>query len=202
MPRSHRHRGRAGGALWRAAWRGGRRQPRRRGVPRCRSPRPRPRNPTKTLTNSNPKKIHEMEENQSVRMEELPLRIGFPSFSLRIGWEDGVDLEGKREGRRHGGWSSGGKKNGRSRKRRLAEWACIRLSRATAHGATESRQSMWHDSAFPRQARCNACASVAARSRRSMWCDSSGSRTTGLGAAKKASFWKFRSVQVIIKILD
>ena len=29
------------------------------------------------------------------------------------------------------------KKNGRSRKRRLAGWACIRLSRATAHGATQ-----------------------------------------------------------------
>ena len=33
--------------------------------------------------------------------------------------------------------SSGGKKNGRRRKRRLAVWACIRLSRATAHGATQ-----------------------------------------------------------------
>ena len=34
---------------------------------------------------------------------------------------------------------SGGKKNGRRRKSRLAGWACIRLSRATAHGATQSR---------------------------------------------------------------
>ena len=33
---------------------------------------------------------------------------------------------------------SGGKKNRRRRKRRLAGWACIRLSRATAHGATQS----------------------------------------------------------------
>ena len=33
--------------------------------------------------------------------------------------------------------SSGGKKNGWRRKRRLAGWACIRLSRATAHGATQ-----------------------------------------------------------------
>ena len=32
---------------------------------------------------------------------------------------------------------SGGKKNGRRRKRRLAGWACIRLSRATTHGATQ-----------------------------------------------------------------
>ena len=32
---------------------------------------------------------------------------------------------------------SGGKKNGRRRKSRLAGWACIRLSRATAHCATE-----------------------------------------------------------------
>ena len=98
--------------------------------------------------------------------------------------------------------SSGGKKNGRRRKRRLAEWACIRLSRATAYGATQSRQSMWHDSALPCQAHCNACASVAARSRRGMWRDPSGSRVTGLGATKRASSWKFRSVQVIIKILD
>ena len=30
---------------------------------------------------------------------------------------------------------SGEKKNGRRRKRRLAGWICIRLSRATAHGA-------------------------------------------------------------------
>ena len=43
-------------------------------------------NPTKTLTNSNPKKIREIEENQSVRMEELPSMIGFLSFPLRIGW--------------------------------------------------------------------------------------------------------------------
>jgi len=27
-----------------------------------------------------------MKKNQSVRMEELPSRIGFPSFPLRIGW--------------------------------------------------------------------------------------------------------------------
>ena len=27
-----------------------------------------------------------MEENQSVRMEELPSMIDFPSFPLRIGW--------------------------------------------------------------------------------------------------------------------
>ena len=32
---------------------------------------------------------------------------------------------------------SGGKKNGRWRKRRLAGWACIRLSRAKACGATQ-----------------------------------------------------------------
>ena len=42
--------------------------------------------PYKTLTNSNPKKIREMEENQSVRMEELPSRISFPLFPVRIGW--------------------------------------------------------------------------------------------------------------------
>ena len=33
---------------------------------------------------------------------------------------------------------SGGKKNGTRRKRRLAGWACIRLSRAKACGATQS----------------------------------------------------------------
>ena len=32
---------------------------------------------------------------------------------------------------------SGGKKNGRRRKRRLAGWTCIKLIRATAHGETE-----------------------------------------------------------------
>ena len=32
---------------------------------------------------------------------------------------------------------SGGKKNGRRRKSRLAGWACIRLSRAKACGATQ-----------------------------------------------------------------
>ena len=40
-----------------------------------------------------------MEENQSVRMEELPSRIDFPSNRI----ENGVDLKGEREGRRHGG---------------------------------------------------------------------------------------------------
>ena len=54
---------------------------------------------------------------------------------------------------------SGGKKNGRRRKRRQAGWACIRLSRATAHGATQPRQTMWRDP--------------------------SGSRAMGLGATKK-----------------
>ena len=50
-----------------------------------------------------------------------------------------MDLEEEREGRRHGGRvECGGKKNGRKRKRRLAGWICIRLSRATPHGATES----------------------------------------------------------------
>ena len=96
---------------------------------------------------------------------------------------------------------SGGKKNGRRRKRRLAGWACIRLTRATAHGATQSHQSMWRDSALPRQARWHTRASVAARSRRSMWHDPSGSRATGLGATKRASSWKFRSTRAIIKIL-
>ena len=33
-----------------------------------------------------PYKIREMEENQSVRMEELPSMIGFSLFPLRIGW--------------------------------------------------------------------------------------------------------------------
>ena len=43
-----------------------------------------------------------MKENQSIRMEELPSRISFPSSpSNRV--ENGVDLEGEREGRRHGG---------------------------------------------------------------------------------------------------
>ena len=31
-------------------------------------------------------KIHEMKENQLVRMEELPIRIDFALFPLRIGW--------------------------------------------------------------------------------------------------------------------
>jgi len=31
-------------------------------------------------------KIREMEENQSVRMEELSSKISFPLFPLRIGW--------------------------------------------------------------------------------------------------------------------
>ena len=73
---------------------------------------------------------------------------------------------------------------GEKRKRRLAGWICIRLNHATPHGATQSCQCMWRDSALPRQARWHACARVAARSRQSMWRDSSGSRATGLGAAK------------------
>ena len=42
--------------------------------------------PYKNPNQLKPKKIHEMEENQSVRMEELPSRISFPSFPLQIGW--------------------------------------------------------------------------------------------------------------------
>ena len=50
-----------------------------------------------------------------------------------------MDLEEEREGRRHGGRvECGGKKNVRKRMRRLAGWICIRLSRATPHGATRS----------------------------------------------------------------
>ena len=92
-----------------------------------------------------------------------------------------------------GSSGSGGEKNGRRRKRRLAMWTCIRLSRTTAHGATQSRQSMWHDSALPYQARWHACARVAALSLRSMWRDPSGSRATRFGATKRVSSWKFRS---------
>ena len=33
-----------------------------------------------------PYKIRKMEENQSVRMDELPSMIGFSLFPLRIGW--------------------------------------------------------------------------------------------------------------------
>ena len=40
--------------------------------------------PYKTLTNQI-LKIREMKENQSVKMEKLPLRIGFPFFPFRIG---------------------------------------------------------------------------------------------------------------------
>ena len=114
-----------------------------------------------------------------------------------------MDLEDEGEGRRHGGrvlCGSGGNKKGGMRKMTAGEWAYIRLSHATAHGATQSRQSMWRDSALPRQARWHACASVArwhawssvaAQSRRSMWRDPSGSRATGLGATKRTSSWKF-----------
>ena len=52
------------------------------------------------------------------------------------------------------------------------------LSRATAHGATQSRQSMWRDSALPRHPPHRACASVAAWSRQSMWRDPLGSHAT------------------------
>ena len=124
------------------------------------------------------------------------------SFESSKGWSGSRGGEGGAAPWRSGRVGSGGKKNGRRRKRRLAGWACIRLSRTTAHGATQSRQSMWRDSALPRQARWHACASVAARSRRSMWRDPSGSRATGLGATKSASSWKFRSTRAIIKILD
>ena len=43
-----------------------------------------------------------------------------------------------------------------------------RLSRATEHGATKSRQRMWRDSALPRHPPQRAWASVAAWSRQSM----------------------------------
>ena len=76
-----------------------------------------------------------------------------------------MDLEDKGEGRRHGGrvlCGSGGNKKGGMRKMTAGEWAYIQLSHATAHGATQSRQSMWRDSALPRHPQHRACASVAA----------------------------------------
>ena len=76
------------------------------------------------------------------------------------------------------------------------------LSHATAYGATQSRQHMWRDSALPHQLPGRRRSSVVAWSRQSMWRDSSVSRATELGATKRASFWKFRSERVIIKILD
>ena len=66
------------------------------------------------------------------------------------------------------------------------------LSRAMAHGATQSCQRMWRDSALPRHLPGRGRSSMAAWSRQSMWRDSSGSRVMELGATKKTSFWKFR----------
>ncbi|KAG2643178.1 hypothetical protein PVAP13_2KG315334 [Panicum virgatum] len=61
------------------------------------------------------------------------------------------------------------------------------LSRATAHGATQSRQHMWRESALPRQLPSRRRSSVVAWSRQSMWRDSSGTRTTELGVTKRAT---------------
>ena len=116
-----------------------------------------------------------------------------------------MDLEDEGEGRRHGGrilCGSGGNKKGGMRKMTAGEWAYIQLSHATAHGATQSRQSMWRASALPRHRPHRAYANVAAWSRQNMWRDPSASHATELGATKRASFRKFRSVRVIYKILD
>ena len=86
-------------------------------------------------------------------------------------------------------WSSGrvgseGKKKGRWRKRLSNGWAYIQLSRATGHGATQSRQHMWRDSALPRQLSGRGRSSVAAWSHQSMWRDSLKSHATCFGATK------------------
>ena len=130
-------------------------------------------------------------------------RFPFDSPLNRV--EDRVDLEGERDRRRHGaqvGWRVKEKRKRGGTKRSSSGWTYIKLSRTTAYGATQSRQSMWRDSALPRQARWHACASVAARSRRSMWRDPSGSHATGIDATKRASSWKFRFGRDIIKILN
>ena len=120
---------------------------------------------SQSLTNSNPKKSAKWKKTNWLEWRSYLQRSVF----LRFPFESGGGWSGSRGG--EGGaapWRSGRvgireKKNGRKRKRRLAGWICIRLSRATPHGATQSRQHMWRDSALPRQARCNACASVRQR---------------------------------------
>ena len=59
-----------------------------------------------------------MEENQSVRMEELPSRIDFPSNRI----ENGVNLKGEREGRRHGGRVKWGVEEKKWEKKEKAGW--------------------------------------------------------------------------------
>ena len=81
----------------------------------------------------------------------------------------------------------------------LAGWICIRLSRATPHGATQSHQRMWRDSALPRQLSGRGRFSVVAWSRQSMWCDSLGSRATEFGATKRASFRNLDMHGLILK---
>ena len=96
-------------------------------------------NPTKTLTNSNPKKS--VKWRKINRLEWRSYLQG--SISLRFPFESGGGWSGSRGG--EGGaapWrssqvGSGGKKNGRRRKRRLSGRTYIRLRRATPHGATQ-----------------------------------------------------------------
>ena len=72
-------------------------------------------------------------------MEELPSKISFSLFPFESGggWSGSRGGEGETAPWKLGRVGSRGKKNGRRRKRRLAGWACIRLSRAKACDATQ-----------------------------------------------------------------
>ena len=144
---------------------------------------------SQSLTNSNPKKSTRWKKTNWLEWRSYlqgSVFLCFP-FESGGGWSGSRGGEGGAAPWRSGQVGSGGKKNGRKRKRRLAGWICIRLNHATPHGATQSCQCMWRDSVLSRQARWHACDRVAARSRRNMWRYPPGSRATGLGAIKRAS---------------
>ena len=100
--------------------------------------------PSQSLTNSNTKKSAKWKstnwlEWRSYLQGSVFLRFPFESGG---GWSGSRGGEGGAAPWRSGRVGSGGKKNGRKKKRRLSGRIYIRLSRTTAYGATQSRQSM------------------------------------------------------------